>query len=179
MVGLTGYQEAIQKSLGSAGLLQCGNQQALVKIRSNNMMLHLMRRRSPVDIVPAVMYAGDHHGLLQLIFMLNVNDIAHRYRIGGSDLIDLENAFDPGLVELAICALDNIPGAGRLIYGGGHLEECDECDKCGNVMAMSICKITTFPTFILHIPTFITFLTFFRKFLRKFSEHRVTQPNFQ
>ena len=77
-------------------------------------------RGHPVDIVPAIMDAGDHPACFLSGFPLDVNNISHRNRIGGGNAVDLESTLHARLNELPGSILQYIPAAGRFIHACGH-----------------------------------------------------------
>ena len=112
MIHFGGDEKAVNKSLGSPWLLERGDQQGLVKVRCDYMVLMFGAGRLPVDIIPALVDGTDDCIPFPLISDINFYLITHGYRVCTGNIIDLENPFDPCIIDIPISILYRVPATG-------------------------------------------------------------------
>lgn len=94
------------------------NQHRLVDICRQDMRLLAQVGRTADDIVAALMHI--HNPMRAIRQRLDLDIVAHRDRIGGTDTADTEIAFDMALLLLPIREMNKITTTGRFDYQATH-----------------------------------------------------------
>ena len=63
------------------------------------MLLAFYTRRLPVEVIPAVLDVSNNDGALVFIFHFKFHAVANRNRVGGRNVVELENPFHPGVPD--------------------------------------------------------------------------------